>query len=255
MNEPASLIILTKDCLPYTEKCLDSLFAYTENYELIIVDNGSKQDTINYLENLKKIKKLKIIYNKENKGSAYAWDQGIKIAKYDYIGIIDNDVVFTPNWLSYLQQCFRDHPDCGASSPTTCFCGGKRCDKEIQNKRFEMTQEDINNYAKSLKFGYIDCHIFGFAFLTHKKVIDKIGVFDWRRYGVGTYEERDYFWRAKKVGFKTYWVTHAYIHHYGHTTFINDKLDIDKIHEKNRLIFDDRKANDPNLFIPNDVKV
>ena len=255
MNQKTSIIILTKDCLPFTKKCLDSLFTYTNNYELIIVDNGSKKETIDYLKGLKKFIELKIIFNKENMGSAYAWDQGIKVAKYDYIGIIDNDVVFTPYWLDYLQQCFQMKKDCGATSPTTCFCGGSRCDKTIQNKRFEMTQEDINAYADTLKPGFIDCHIFGFAFLTHRKVIDKIGVFDWKRYGIGTFEERDYFWRMKKFGFKTYWTTHAYIHHYGHTTFKNENMNVDKIHEKNRLIFDDRKANDPNFFIENDVKV
>ncbi len=254
MNK-TSIIILTRNCLPYTEKCLNSLFAYTENYELIIIDNGSNRDTIDYLNSLDKFKELKIKFNDKNMGSAYAWDQGIKMAKYDYIGIIDNDTVFTPNWLTYLQQCFQMRTDCGATSPTTCFCGGSRCNKEIQNKRFEMTQQDINDYANTLKPGFIDCHIFGFAFLTHRKVIDKIGVFDWRRYGIGTFEERDYFWRAKRFGFRTYWTTHSYVHHYGHSTFISDKVNIDKVHDKNRLIFDDRKANDTNLFIENDVEI
>ena len=118
-----------------------------------------------------------------------------------------------------------------------------------------MSQDDINNYAKSLKFGYIDCQIYGFAFLTHKKVIEKIGVFDYKRYGIGTFEETDFFWRAAKVGFKTYWVTHSYIHHYGHSTFIESNINLDKIHIENRQKFADRTANDPNLFIENDVKV
>jgi len=250
-----SIIILTWDSIEYTKKCLDSLYLYTDDYELIIIDNGSRQETIDYLKGLKKFKELKIIFNKKNMGSPYAWDQGIKIAKYDYIAIVDNDTMFTPNWLVYLQDCFAMNYRCGVTSPTTCFCGGNRCDKKIKKNRFKMTQEDMNEYAKTLKKGYIDCHIFGFAFLTHKKVIDKIGVFDWKRYGIGTFEERDFFWRAKQAGFRTYWTTHSYVHHYGHTTFINSKIDVNKVHDKNRLIFDDRKLNDPNLFIENDVKV
>ena len=255
MTKPTSIIILTKDNIEYTKQCLDSLYFYTDNYELIIIDNGSRKETIDYLRGLKKFKELKVVFNKENKGSPYAWDQGIKIAKYDYIGIIDNDTVFTPDWLVYLQKCFDLKQDCGVSSPTTCFCGGSRCDKEIQNKRFEMTQDDINDYAKTLEEKYIDCHIFGFAFLTHKKVIDKSGVFDWKRYGVGTFEERDFFWRAKKMGFRTYWATKSYVYHYGHMTFKSENMDVDKVHDKNKLIFCDRVDNDPNLFIENDVTV
>ncbi len=252
-----SIILLTWNCLEYTKKCILSLAEYTpdSDYELIIVDNGSKEETIFYLKLLDKIGETRVIFNKKNMGSPYAWNQGIKIAKYDYIAIVDNDTMFTPNWLVYLQDCFKKNPDCGVASPTTCFCGGKRCDREIQEKRFEMTQKDMNDYAKTLKKGYIDCHLFGFCFLTHKKVIDKIGVFDWKRYGIGTYEERDFFWRAQKVGFKTYWTTHSYVHHYGHMTFKSENIDVDKVHDKNRVIFDKRKKNDKNLFIENDVEV
>jgi len=250
--KPVSIIILTLDCLDFTKRCLNSLKENTENCELIIVDNGSKQDTIDYLNSLKDLWDVKLIFNKENKGSPYAWNQGIKVAKYDYIAIVDNDTMFSPNWLVYLQQCFQDNLDCGAASPSTCFGGGNRSDREIQRKRFDMTQEDINRYARGLDTGYINCQIYGFCFLTHKKVIDKIGVFDWKRYGIGTYEETDFFWRANQVGFKTYWVTHSYVHHYGHTTFKNENIDANAMQDKNRLIFEKRKANS-NLFIKNDV--
>ena len=251
MNK-TSIIILTKDCLEYTKKCINSLIRYTPDFELIVIDNNSEGDTINYLTGLKD---ATVIFNKKNMGSPYAWNQGIKIAKHDYIAIVDNDTMFTPNWLRYLQDCFKENSDCGAASPTTCFGGGNRSDKKIKARRFEMTQEDMNKYAKTLEVGHIPCNIFGFCFLTHKKVIDKIGVFDYKRYGIGIFEERDFFWRAKQAGFKTYWTTHSYVHHYGHTTFIDNKMDVDEIHNKNRLIFDERKKNDKNLFIENDVKI
>ena len=72
---------------------------------------------------------------------------------------------------------------------------------------------------------------------------------------IGTYEERDFFWRAQRVGFRTYWTTHSYVHHYGHMTFKSENIDVDEVHDKNRVIFDERKKNDPNLFIENDVEV
>ena len=248
-----SIIILTWNSLEYTKKCLASLAEYTDDFELIIVDNGSNKETVFYLNLINGIGETRVIFNKKNMGSPYAWNQGIKIAKHDYIAIVDNDTMFTPNWLVYLQDCFKENPNCAVASPTTCFCGGNRCDKTVKKNRFIMTQKDMNDYAKTLEVGFISCHIFGFCFLTHKKVIDKIGVFDWKRYGIGTWEERDFFWRAKQVGFRTYWTTHSYVHHYGHTTFINEKIDVNKIHDKNRLIFDERKKNDPNLYIENDV--
>jgi GT2 family glycosyltransferase len=252
-----SIIVVVKDCLEYTKKCLDSLAFYTKDFELIIVDNGSNEETKEYLRNLDLFEGYRIVWNKENMGCPYAWDQGIKLATCDFIAIVSNDCVVTPNWLTYLMKCFADNPRCGVASPTTSFCGGRRCDKKIKEARYTMTQQDMNDYAKTLKFGYIDCETFGFAFLTHKKVIEKIGVFDYKRYGLGTWEERDFNWRAKQSGFRTYWVKHAYVHHYGHAIFEkgNISANADELRTKNRLVFLHRVADRSPLFIDNDVIV
>ena len=169
-----SIIILTWNSLSFTKKCLESLGNYTKDYELIIVDNGSDKETIDWLKIYSGFKDTTVIFNKKNMGSPYAWNQGIKIAKYDYIAIVDNDTVFTPHWLEYLQDCFKKNPDCAVTSPTTSMCGGNRCNKKVKKNRFIMTQKDMNDYAKTLEVGFISCHIFGFCFLTHKKVIDKM---------------------------------------------------------------------------------
>ncbi|GAI73014.1 unnamed protein product [marine sediment metagenome] len=47
-----SIIILVKDALKYVDKCLKSLNKYTNNYELILVDNNSKKKTKDYLKKL-----------------------------------------------------------------------------------------------------------------------------------------------------------------------------------------------------------
>lgn len=252
-----SIIMLSKDCLGYTKKCLDSLMQYTSNFELIIVDNGSDKKTIDYFKSLKKFREYKLVLNDKNIGVPYAWNQGIKLAKYDYIAIINNDVIFTPNWLYWLQKCFNDNPKCAVSSPTSCFTNGIQCDWNIVPRRFNMSQHDINSYAASLEYKYIETEIYGFCFLTHKKVIDKIGVFDYKRYGMGSCEEKDFNWRARQSGFKTYWVKHAYVHHYGHITFEQGDtgLDANKQCEISRKKFEDRIKNDNNLFIENDVEV
>jgi GT2 family glycosyltransferase len=254
---PTSIIMLSKDCLDFTKKCLDSLAAYTKNFELIIVDNGSDDKTIDYLKSLKKFKDLKLVLNGKNVGVPYGWNQGVKLAKYDYMAIINNDVIFTPNWLYHLQKCFDDMTDCSVASPTTCYSSGLQCDWKLEPKRFDMSQADMNSYAANLEFGYVDTKVYGFAFLTHKKVIDKIGVFDYKRYGMGSAEEADFFWRSKQVGFKVYWVKHSYIHHYGHMTYKkgNTGINLNQLRLASRKKFDDRVKNDPNLFIENDVEV
>ena len=90
-----SIITLTLNKLDYTKKFIKSLFEYTKDFELIIVDNGSTDGTVEYLETLDNIKLIK---NYENKGFSTGNNQGIAIAKGEYIGFLNNDILLYPNW-------------------------------------------------------------------------------------------------------------------------------------------------------------
>jgi len=241
-------VIPVKDALEYLDKCILSLKKYTNKYELIIIDNGSRVKTRDYISRLK----AKVITNKENMGFSYACNQGIKASSNDYICFLNSDTVVTPNWLYYLQKCFKLNPDCGIASPTTCFSGGKQCDHAIMDTRFDMTEQEILEYALKLNEGYIISDIFGFCMLTKKSILDKVGGFDYKRYGLGNSEEKDIIWRLEQVGYNNYWAKQSYVHHYGHKTFDGMKLSpMNNLH-KNRAILEERKK-DPNLYVDNDV--
>jgi len=85
-----SIVILVKDALKYVKKCIESINKYTNRFELIIIDNGSNKQTKKYLAGLDYLD-FTLITNKENKGVSYGWNQGIKVAKYDYICFINSD--------------------------------------------------------------------------------------------------------------------------------------------------------------------
>jgi len=126
-RELVSIIILTYNQLEYTKKCIESIFEHTkEPFELIVVDNGSTDGTVEYLETevrgrrsprLNTLKgpgstgqgsrrskiedresevRVKIIKNKENLGFALGNNKGIAEAKGDYVVLMNNDVVVTP---------------------------------------------------------------------------------------------------------------------------------------------------------------
>ena len=85
-----SVITLTLNKLEYTKKFIKSLQKYTKDFELIIVDNGSTDGTVEYLESLDFIKLIK---NSENKGFSAGNNQGIAIAEGEYIGFLNNDIL------------------------------------------------------------------------------------------------------------------------------------------------------------------
>ena len=85
-----------------TKPLLKSLYEYTnpELFELIIVDNASSDGTKEFLDEYKETKNnVTVIHNDENFGYAKGNNIGLKVAKGDYIFLLNNDLLFTPNWL------------------------------------------------------------------------------------------------------------------------------------------------------------
>ena len=70
-----SIVILTHNQLEFTRQCLDSIRLCTdEPYELIVVDNGSTDGTVDYLRSLPGVR---LIANETNRGFPAAANQGI----------------------------------------------------------------------------------------------------------------------------------------------------------------------------------
>lgn len=74
-------------------------------YEIIFIDDGSSDKTV---ELAKKLKPLKLIQMRRNFGQTAAMDAGIKAAQYDYIitmdGDLQNDPADIPNLIAYLEE-------------------------------------------------------------------------------------------------------------------------------------------------------
>lgn len=76
--------------------------------EIIVVDNGSKAETISMLKELEK--EITIIYLEKNKGIAYALNTGIKYSiekGYDWILTLDHDSIVTDNMINNMLKCYE----------------------------------------------------------------------------------------------------------------------------------------------------
>ena len=87
-----SIIITNYNGLKWLKKCLDSLFSQTYNdFEIILVDNGSTDDSIKFLEENYKDERLKIVRSEKNLGFAGGNNLGFNNSKGEYILLLNND--------------------------------------------------------------------------------------------------------------------------------------------------------------------
>lgn len=111
----------TKDLL---FRCLTSIFKSQLKdieIEVIVVDNASEDETVLLLKN--NFKQVHLIENKENFGFARANNQAIRIAKGNYILLLNPDTEIFPDTLSIMFKFMEEHPDVGVS---TCYVKLKR---------------------------------------------------------------------------------------------------------------------------------
>lgn len=98
-----SVIVPVYNSEKYLKRCLDSIIKQTyKNIEIIVVNDGSTDESLRILEEYKnKYSNLKLV-NQENKGQALAREIGLNISGGDYIAHVDSDDYIEQNYLEKL---------------------------------------------------------------------------------------------------------------------------------------------------------
>ena len=107
-----SVIIPVYNSAKYIQKAIDSVLDQTySNYEIIVVDDGSTDETRQKLQQYRD--KIRYVFQ-ENQGSATARNTGIKLAKGDLVAFLDSDDFWSmPEKLDKQVACFQKNPDLG----------------------------------------------------------------------------------------------------------------------------------------------
>lgn len=90
--------------LEFLKLCIDSILNQTyNNYEIIIVDDGSKKEIGKFLDNLISNDHIKVFHN-TNHGVSYSRNFGVEKSTGDYISFVDSDDVLNHNFLDIANQ-------------------------------------------------------------------------------------------------------------------------------------------------------
>lgn len=124
LNESVSIVVLTYNSSKIIEKCLDSLNDQTnKNFEVLIVDDDSIDNTLNIVKKFLNISsfKIKILRNGKHNISR-GRNIGIKNSKFRYVAFLDSDAYADKNWINELLKDFNKNPN-------TALVGGKEIQK------------------------------------------------------------------------------------------------------------------------------
>ena len=109
-----SFITATYNGLDYTRAFLDSFAATVPpgNWEYILVDDGSRDGTRDFLATLQP--PFKVMLNESNGGFAYSNNRGAAAATGDTLVFLNNDLILSPGWLEPMLEAFQRFEQLGA---------------------------------------------------------------------------------------------------------------------------------------------
>lgn len=202
-------------------ECLESLRKQTLQTDIIVVDNGSTDDSVKIIE--EQFPDVQLIKLAANAGFAGGVNAGIRRALdggAEAVALFNNDAVAEPHWLRELTDSLQGHPKVGITTGKLLRSDGKHIDStgdfySTWGMPFPRgrNQLDDGSYDKAESvFGAS-----GGASLYRAAMLDQIGLFDERFFAY--YEDVDLSFRARLAGWDVFYVpgSRAY-HHVGATS-------------------------------------
>lgn len=195
-----------------TKRCIDSIIQHTEGikYQLVLVDNGSLDDTLEYFKSIPYSNK-KIIHITKNIGGIYGMNASMQAFEGKYYAFVSNDVVVTKGWLSNLLKCLRSNPSVGYVTPVSSNVSNlQQVDLSFHTPEQMHKQAALFNQSNPQKWEE-RLRLVGIVVAMRKEVIDNVGYFD-----VGFFHdfmEDDYSARVRRAGYKLMLCGDTWVHH------------------------------------------
>jgi GT2 family glycosyltransferase len=199
------------ELLTFTQDCINSLRTFSSDFELILIDNGSPCGT-DYLMSEADI----YIRNRVNLGYGPAVNQGLKVARGEWLVVANNDLVFIHDWITAAAAAWQ--PGTGAISA-------------------HLHDHDPNHRSGRRRVGQPG-EMFGALWLTRREVVERVGYLD-EQFEFGYFEDRDWWLRLHQAGYEL--IKAGWVKHIGNAT--SGKLpDLHEFYQENERRFKEKYA-------------
>jgi len=190
------IYIINQHLADLTFKCIESVVKYTDDYELVIIDN--KPDAIvNGSISREEFSSLADIYvaNEKNIGTGAAWYQGAKLVTGKYICFMNNDIEVHKGWIKPLLKILREDEKVAVAFPSS------------KNKEDDDYFERLSGFCWTVRK------------TTFNKINNKIDkgykIQDW---GLANFEDTSFYMSCKLNGYTLKCDTNSKVDHYSRAT-------------------------------------
>jgi GT2 family glycosyltransferase len=212
-NPLISIVILNYNAGNLLIDCVDSIQKSNyKNYEIIVVDNISKDNSQKKCK--EKFPNIKLIENSENLGYCEGNNVGLRVANGEFVVILNPDTIVDPFWLSELLQAYRKNGDgiyqpkfLASTDHSMLLSTGNMI--QIFGFGYSRSKGDLDKgqYEKFEKIDFAS----GTCIFTSKKIIEEIGLFE--SFLFAFHDDFELCWRGALIGINSFYVPSAIVYH------------------------------------------
>lgn len=216
VNPKVSIIIPVYNQLKFTRQCIETVWetCKNQNYEIIVIDDCSTDETPQYLESVKS--KVRLYRNKQNQGFLLNVNFAASQAKGEYIVLLNNDTIPQEGWLEALLEPFELYEKVAAVGAFMIFPNNM----VLEACSIVFSDGSGWNYGRgdnpdSSRYNFIreTDYVSGGGMIVPKKIWDELGGLD-PHYCPAYYDDIDFCFRARKAGYKILYTPFSKIIHF-----------------------------------------
>ncbi len=239
-----SVVVVSYNQWHLTLRCLQSLTQNSDSarVEVIVVDNASQDETAQGLSawaadcpSLRSI-----ILNGDNRGFGAAVNQGLAVARGDYLVVLNNDTIVGPGWARGMRRHFERTPKLGLICPITNNIGN-----EAQVAMAGATVDEVFASARHYTLGHAGAllsldNVAFFCVMLPRAVYERVGGLD-ERFFPGFFEDDDYCMRVRKEGWSIGCAEDVFVYHELSASFDKEApVRRQAIFERNKRLFEEK---------------
>lgn len=233
LPDGVEIIVCVHNALEDVKSCVSSLIRHSvAQSRIIIVDDGSDEDTREYLRGICEEQNATLLRNETARGYTFAANQGLRASSAGYVVLLNSDTIVTPGWIEKLVACCESNPKIGLVGPLSNTASWQSIPRIEEDSDWATNPLPagvsvaemgglVAKYSAQL-YPWMS-FLNGFCLMIRREVMGTIGLFDEEIFGRGYGEENDYCLRARKAGWLLALADDAYVHHAQSKSYSHEK--------------------------------